>query len=506
MEKFVSIIYKLLFGNRSIYFFGALVVFLFLCSTINRYIYIDDAAFGEEAFYLSELGYVKIPSLIHYNGGATRLFVYHKLLIFTGALLIKLFGFMLNPMRIATALMFSGLLYTVYKYVRGSQIHLSKQVALLTVFLLACNPLSLLYAYTFRPEIWVTFFGFISWMLLSRYRNDQTKQHILFLSGATAGIAFLYHLNGLAFIAAGGLLLLTDRKIKPLFLFSSGVLGTGLFYFYDLWQPGHMQTMLYQLHNWPDNVGTNYNSLGFTDLLLNALVKLTKEHQRFFWSYKVWATSGLFLLSLIFFFQKIWSTQKPMMLYLLFLIISLNIVGSHIAERYLIYFLPFMSILTATAIVYAADDKTAYKRIAFAVLFILQFTFVGKMAAFIFERQRDYVGLHHNVLEKIPEKDALTLVPHEFIFNTINEYDLVSFKGIEYDEIIAGEPFTRASFFEYIAELNVEYVVLPGPVLKYENTAVFCLDNGGPVELAGTGYMFFYEDENALILRRENLH
>jgi hypothetical protein len=100
------------------------------------------------------------------------------------------------------------------------------------------------------------FFGFLSFFYLKKYLKTTINWQIV-LSGIFSGLAFFSHPNGMIFSIAGFSLLLINKKWKALIVFSIFAFFVSLFFFYDLWQPGHLQTYLYQLRNWPDNVGSN---------------------------------------------------------------------------------------------------------------------------------------------------------------------------------------------------------------------------------------------------------
>jgi len=78
-----------------------------LFSLYNRFIYVDDAWFGEQAYWFSKLGYVKVASIIDYFSWEDRLYVYHKLNIIIGSFLIKLFGWSVTPLRAFTLLVYA---------------------------------------------------------------------------------------------------------------------------------------------------------------------------------------------------------------------------------------------------------------------------------------------------------------------------------------------------------------------------------------------------------------
>ena len=75
-------------GYSRIFLVGFCLVLLgFFCTLWNRYIYIDDAWFGEQAFWFSKYGVPRTESLVGYFGWDSHLLVYHRLNIIFGALL-----------------------------------------------------------------------------------------------------------------------------------------------------------------------------------------------------------------------------------------------------------------------------------------------------------------------------------------------------------------------------------------------------------------------------------
>ncbi len=205
----INRIYSFLYSKQTMkaLILATLIVFLF--SMWNRFIYIDDAFFSEQAYWLAKDGVVKTVSLIDFLGCDVRLFSYHKLNILVGAGLIKIFGWSVTPLRTFTLILYVLflLVFTQYSMQLLNTKTLNQQV-LIALFFLIVNPLIVLYAFTFRPEIWVMFFGFISFVKLDQSRNSNLTVKNVVLAGFMAGLAFLTHLNGLIFLVAGAVLLI----------------------------------------------------------------------------------------------------------------------------------------------------------------------------------------------------------------------------------------------------------------------------------------------------------
>ncbi len=338
----ITKIFQKIFTPRIILGVIILTFIGFVISLINRYIYIDDIFFGEQAYWLAKSGIVKVPSMLDFLGGESHLFCYHKLFIFIGAGLIKIFGWSDTPLRGISILFTLGLIISMYYYLKSKPEFYQKGLFLLVLFFFFVNPLIVLYSYTYRPEIWVAFFGFLSYYFINKiiYRNFENKHAIL--AGIFAGLAFLIHLNGLIFPVAGFFILIIYKKYKALLLYviAGGIVG--LLYFWDLWQGNNFTIWLYQLKNWPDPVASNYFSNGFLELLKNIIIKLLSEHQRFFWSPNVWALSLYFLFSVIFNWKNLYKQHRVLLLYTLILILTLNVAGGHISGEiyYILYSFP----------------------------------------------------------------------------------------------------------------------------------------------------------------------
>ena len=504
LERFTSLsrIFQIVFTSKFLYLLGLMGILLFIASIWNRFIYIDDAFFGEQALSLARHGIVRTTSLIDFLGCDIQLFSYHKLNIFVGAGLIKLFGWSITPLRLSTLIFLCALCFVFWRYFKNNVNAFTNKHFIVATFFLLVSPLILLYGYTYRPEIWVAFFGFTSYFLLDRFLSKNGNLANIVFSGVCAGLAFLTHLNGLIFPAAGFILLVVYRKYKEAFIFSIVAGFICLFYFWDLWQPGHLQAWLYQLKNWPDNNATNYMSSGIVGLLKNVGAKLLSEHQRFFWSYKVWGISFLFFTSLLFNFKYLLKEYRSLIIYTFSLILVLNIAGSQIAERFLIYHLPFMSIIISIGILRLLDKWRGGLAVTYLILLLAQVVFFTKMAVDIFKRNDSYIAKHESLFSKIPDKTQLILVPYQFVFNALDSCKLATFKGFEYYEKGVDRVLTQQEVFARADSMGIKYIIVPRDGLRYESTSMECFE-GKPLEHS-TAYMLIYKDENAAILERGN--
>lgn len=470
------------------------VTFIFwVISLWHNLIYADDSWFGEQAYWFAKCGYPKAVTMKGLLGIDDRLFMYHKLNIALGALVVKLFGWSVYNFKMLTLSIYILFFIIFNNYYQKNKTEKTENHFLLASVFLFVNPMMFSYSFSYRPEILVMTTGFISYYFITEYFKQNKNQFLIF-AGAFAGLAFLSHPNGLIFSIAGVLLLFINKKYKGLFIFGFSSLAIAMFFFYDLYQPGHLTTYLYQIQNWPDNVGSNYNA--FT--LKNVLLKLSQEHKRFFWSYRVMAFSILFLLSVLLFFKQLIQQHKSLLQYVLVLILSLNIFGCQIAERYLIYFFPYFCMIIACAISFAkTENKYAFKLI-FIGVFALQLFFTGKMFAEIYPKNADYATIHHEVMNHITDTNALTLVPNEYVFNEIENRNLVVYKAFEYYQKANGK-FTQLTFFKRAADLQIQYIVIGKRILTNDDET-FPFFTNHPIE-QNPYYSVTYRDDETIILR-----
>jgi hypothetical protein len=500
---FIDSCYAKIFGKPVLVSLMIISAFAFFATMWNRYVYIDDAFFGEQSYWLAKDGVVKVPSLIDFLGCDIQLFSYHKLNIVVGAVLIKLFGWGITPLRTITLLFFCGLLYFVFKYYKSEKATFTNKHMLVAFFMLGFTPQIFLLAYTFRPEVWVTFFGFVSYFYLNKLiKENNTKLAIV--SGIFAGLAFLTHLNGLIFPVAGFVVLIFQKKYKSLLLFSIASILICSLYLWDLLQDHNFATWLYQLKNWPNNNSPNYFKGDIFSFFYSVLVKLSEEHQRFFWGYKVWAISGFFVLSFAFSFKYLYNQHRVLFIYIITLILTQNIAGSQIAERYLIYYYPFFAIIIAIDIVKIWSEKKYIRKTIYMILLVLQIGCVVNVFGYIIKENKYTIPYYDATLARIPDKKALILVPYEMFFNGLGNYNLASYKGFEYYQVKLKRNLTREEFFKRASSFGIKYIVIPERVLDKVDESIPCL-NSNIIE-ENIYYNEFYSDDKTIILALRTLN
>jgi len=459
MNAIINNLFRFLFSKKvllAVIFLGFVV---FVISIPNRYIFADDAWFGEQAYWFAKEGFVRSPSIIGYYGWEDHLMVYHKLNIAIAAGLISLFGWSPTPMRAFMLCVTLVFFFVYYRYFKKDR-SMPAGAWVFAFFILAFNALIQFLSYSYRPEMLVMLFGFGSYISMQAYLKGEGNYRYLLLSGLLAGLAFLTHLNGLIFPVTGAIVLLLFKRVKGLAVFTSGAMLTGGLYFYDLWQEGRFELWIYQLRNWPDDVTSNYLSESFGQWLKSVFLKLSGEYQRFFWSYRIWGISSLFILAILFKGKKLWKEHKPLLVYTLVLILALNILGSLIAERFILYLFPLMGIVIALFIHDTLASGKTFVKFALILIFLLQVVTVGMGYYYLLRKRENLIARAEEVLSRIPEKGTLTLVPYRFIYNEMPNRDLATFKGFEYHQSTGNFKFTKEIFFDRAHQYGITHMVI----------------------------------------------
>ena len=220
------------FSIAAIILFGAL---LFTC--YYRAEHFDDAWFAEQSYWLVQDGWVRSELFRGQNGWEDRIYVFHKLFIYAGALVMRIAGFSLVASKLLTTLcgVIAGCMIWHYNRRRGRQ-----QQWLSVILYFGCGTI-IRYFNVNRPEIMCMMLGFGSYMSLDRPDGKPPKAK---LAGGLAGLAALTHLNGLIYLFAGAIWLLVRIGWRPVILF---ILAGGLvlsLYFADAVADGRMAMMI----------------------------------------------------------------------------------------------------------------------------------------------------------------------------------------------------------------------------------------------------------------------
>ncbi len=467
-------IFQRFFSRKFLLIIILITVIIFAISMWHRYMYIDDCWHGEEAYWLAKDGVVKTKSMEGILGFENKVMVYHKLNIILGAAVIKLFGWSVYYLKLMTLFFYAFFFFFLFKFTKKFSDRYTLNHFIISSLFIFVNPLMVYLGFTYRPEILAMFFGFLSYFTLESYLQS-SKIKWLTAAALFAGLAFFTHLNAMIFPIAGFVLLLYYRKYKALGLFSIITLCTCMLYTYDLWQGNNFQIFVYQIENWPTlKLGQTYFDSSIINFITKKAVNLLNEHQRFFWGDKVMAFSAIFFFALIYKFKLLASKYRSLLIYTITLILALNLTGSHIAERFLIYYYPFMALIVAVAIISIYENVNKYfAKIGFVLLTVCHFFLVGYSFMQIFKQQENSPAIHHEISELIGDPYAKVLAPDKFIINEIEKRPILSYHVWEYYEDISGSKLDQEKALMIASNLGTKYIILDNYIMNDEDKPWF---------------------------------
>ena len=480
-------ILKYIFAPKSLLVFLGLFSTAFILSLINRYVHTDENWFAEEAYYLLTEGVVRLKSMPLTLDFDNRVYVYYKLYIFIGSAIIWLFGWNLVPMKIFTLITYAGFLYVFYNFLKNNKA--TNKNILLPLFFLITTPIMIDQTFIFRPEIPMLLLGFSSFVFLHKSITQNIDKYV-FWAGVLAGTSFLVHPNGNVFAITGFIYLLSYRRYRALIKYSIVTFLVSILFFFDFLDPEVAKGFIFQLQNWPSN---EYNS--DTNFFVKRITGLLSEHQRFFWSLRVQSVSIFFFLSLLIFYKTLKKQIPEILRYLLILIITLNIFGGYLAEKYLIYYLPFIVIVISIGISQAIIRKKVWVSMLF--VFVLAFHVYANTQMFKYQYRVnfDHKKEHNQIAINIPEGVSV-LAPWEFIFNEIDSYKIYSYKNIEYYNF---KKVTHEQLAELLDTLDIEYFIVTDRLPNYAQVNLNELKKDG-----FDNYANVFSNKKYLILKRSS--
>ncbi|QSE97818.1 glycosyltransferase family 39 protein [Fulvivirga lutea] len=423
----------------------------------NRYIEADECILGEYSYSFLHEGFVRVKSIPAIQDWDVRLFPHHRFFTWFGAAVIGIFGWSITWLKVSILPWYGLFFVLLHQYFRLN--NLSKSQFILAALFVFTTPIILLKSYSFRPDVILMTEGMGLLYFISKYKNEKQVKDLVF-AGAFAGLGFLTHLNGAAFCIAGFLFLLIRKEFKALIPYTLAGAVVGGIYFIELLPDNNFQKFIDQLTNWPTvNHGENFMGSGPISLVMGRVQKLLSEHQRFFWGDRVMGFSIVFFLTLILSFKKLKQNHSDLLLFMLVLVLSLNMFGSHIAERYLLFYYGPMAIITSLGIFYVAED-TKWKQVLVSLSVLLHFVFSVMMIGKIVDRSEPIAENNEEILSHIKD-DGKILVPYEMIYNEFPSRDLYVYKTYEYlQESMPDKKMSQLQLFEKASELGMDYIVI----------------------------------------------
>lgn len=387
-------------------------VIFFIATLYQRWITGDDAWFAEQAYWFAKDGYVHSDIFAGVMGYDIRQFVYHKLHVWQGAVVIWLFGWNAYYLK-ALPIVYIILFLFLIRHFLQHHLHANKNIFYLFIFLFFCNNLIIQHGFEYRPDIMMMVTGFISYLLLNKSGTKNSVTNLLF-SGLAAGITALFHLNGLVFVAAGGVTLLLDKRLKHAVYFSIGCLIGFLPYVFEIIDSESFKTYLFQLTYNPAHGGDDFSPL-------KLLEKIILEPKRYF--HHSYEATYLLLFSIVAFFnwRKIRANQEAYNLfkYFITLTIFVAIITPGSKTVYLPYTLPYLLLITSHYFRETIQNTSAVKPMM-VILFLFLINNLGHSYSIVNNSNSDIIQNHASIMKEyeISYNDHI-VAPRNFIFNEI---------------------------------------------------------------------------------------
>ncbi|UFH55175.1 glycosyltransferase family 39 protein [Spirosoma sp. KNUC1025] len=435
----------IIFSRRTYQLVFGLLSCALIWSFYNRAEYYDEAWFAEQSFWLIRDGQVRSELFRGYNGWEHGIYVFHKLFIYAGALVMHVTGISVPSNKIVS--IFFGLAggYLVWLYGRNQ----SREQQWLSVLLyFGCGTL-IRFISVNRPETMCMALGFASYLALDPPKPSPTKP---LLAGILAGLSALTHLNGLIYLVAGTIWLFLRKGWRPTIRFALAGSVTLSLYVLDALLDGQLQTLIAQFR---DDPATQENMS-----LASKLMVMVDYHQIFFHSQNEAALSVLVLLCALAFRKYIQLTQ-PLLLYTILIIISFWLLTKSDTDIYYLLFVPWLAALAAFWLVHYVPRQPPWQLtvarimlVGYSAIAITQFVYVINE-----NRNTPDIEAHNTLLAShMPHRHTNVIAPIEFFFGQMDNYRI---KGLTYYFLLEdhNKPTLLATFFEQANRDKVAYVI-----------------------------------------------
>lgn len=487
-----------LFSARVYYGLLLLVLGLFASTLYGRALHFDDAWFAEQAYWLRRDGYVHSELFRGLNGWENRLYVFHKGYIYALAASLRVLGESVWAVK-ATGLLFVALgLGLLLRYFRGQ----AEAQWLAAILYLGCGAV-VTFGFTGRPEPMVMCCGLGSYLLLAA-AADPTSQPAygkLALAGALAGLAALTHLNGLIYLVAGALWLLSRRggrrRVGWLQAGWFGVAGAGVagLYLADALLTRQLPVLAQQFVHDP----VNQSRLN----LASKLAVLASVPNMFFHSDAELPITLVLALTLLLGLRGRQSggyagaasepRRAPALRYLLLLLGAFWLLTKSATAYYLLLFVPFFIIVSVELALSAGPGLPAWRRRL--LLLVLGLYPLGSLARarYLWHENAAYpppAAENARLAAYMPRRHTKVIAPLDFIFGQFENYRIrgLTYYGFLSDARPAG-PLPLADFFALAAADSVNYVVTD----YRTGNAVYYIAPDDPAQIGA--YRRVYQDQ-----------
>lgn len=449
----------------------------------HRAIHFDDAWFAEQSYWLLRDGNVRSELFRGYNGWEKQIYVFHKLFIYAGAALTWLPGVSLASCRVLNILCAIGMGALIWQYSR----RFSREAQWLSLLLyFGCGVLIRYFAIN-RPEIMCTMLGFASFLMLDR---EAGKLRRTALTAFLAGLAALTHLNGLIYLAAGGLWLLLQKDWRSSLVF--GTIGglTLSLYGLDALLDGNFAELIRQFIHDP----ATQSNLRWAEKL-----RVMVDYQElFFHSHHEFPLTVLALLCLLGFRYRAASQNNGIRLYLGLLFVVFLLLTKSNFNFYYILFIPWLVLLVAQTATQLLPDRPRWQHRAARVLLI---TYLGGALLVLGQALAEnlatpYAPVYNAQLAKhMPKRQTLVIAPLSFFFGQMENFQIRGLAAYYLREKREGK-IPLADFFAEARQNSVEYIIS-----DEKTNASYFIPPDAPSQISA--YRRIFQDERTSIYARQ---
>lgn len=454
--------------NKWIAYALALFVFaVYAFSLFNRIPHIDDAWIGEQVYWLNKENIVKNVLMKYFLNSERGLIAYHKLFIWSGLGMVKLFGFSLNTLKSTSLISIIVFLLVFYYYTVHQRKLFNPTDFILVAALILVHPHVFEFSFVFRPEILLMTIGFISFVFMERSKiNRKYRTLYIVLSGITTGIAVLIHLNGLVFIFAGFFYLIYRKQYKESAIFFMLAALVSSLYFLHFKSQADVINWLSMIYGAsPDSMLQNDPFI----ILTSPVIKLFNEHLRIFHSPKEIIHTILVVGTIVFGFTHLKKRNPGLLLYVMLLFLSIAIITLNKTSKYGLIYYPYLILLLIFFIKNTWNSKDGKYYITTQIksmgLFILMTIFI--IISLFYDvslslkkfspAQNSFIT---NTYVKTPTSNTKIMAPMPFIFNEIQKYEEIVSLMSYHERKKTETSLTGIGFFIAANNEEIDYIVI----------------------------------------------
>ncbi|MFA6949361.1 MAG: hypothetical protein WCQ70_01630 [Lentimicrobiaceae bacterium] len=442
---------------------------LYIFSLFGREVDIDDAWLGEHAYFMAKDGHVHSELMRGWDFQEDRVLIHHKLMTLLGVVFINTLGFSVYSLKAVSLVFFILFLAAFYYIMVRWKKALNHRQFIIASFLIFTFHYTFKFSFLFRPEIIIMFLVFISWYLLEITINSKrTTWHVTLITGILGGLCVVAHLNGVAVVLAGGILLLWNRKWNHIIPYSLGVIIGLSLYFYDF-------NSEYGFLFWKNQLFQSVlgNDSSTSNIMAYMANNLLKEHMRFFHNPSIIGFSLLFFTLLTGGFKYLKINHRIMLQYTFLLWLFVALVFTQKSRQYILIYFPFFVFFMTLILDKLINNMPGlanwiYRKPSKIMILLLAIFYLVSTSYYNIQTAKSKFIPDYNralSLTYFPENHAtLNIVaPMEFIFNEITYFHCIQGERLyttlkAHDKSICG-----AGFLTKTREFDIDYIILSPP-------------------------------------------